>query len=84
MDQILPGIYSPHPDFAKAISKDPRAIAAFEALAPSHRKEINRYLNNLKSETVRTKNIGIVFDFLTGKKPKGLLAVLRVQKPKKK
>ena len=67
-----------HPEFAKALARDPRAIAAFESLSPSHRKEINRYLNNIKRDTTRTKNIGIVMDYLTGKKVKSLKAVLRV------
>ncbi len=66
-----------HPEFAKVLARDPRAIAAFAALAPSRQKEINRYLNGLKTDSIRTKNIGKVMDFLTGKRSKNTLAVLR-------
>jgi hypothetical protein len=36
------------PAFAKALKANKRAKARFDALAPSRRKEILRYLNNLK------------------------------------
>lgn len=67
----------PHPEFAKILARDPRAIAAFNELPPSRQKEINRYLNTLKTDSIRTKNIGKVMDHLTGKKSKHTLAVLR-------
>ncbi len=70
----------PHPEFAKMLARDPRAVAAFNALAPSRQKEINRYLNNLKTDSIRTKNIARVMDHLVGKKSKHTLAVLRPTK----
>ncbi len=73
----------PHPDFQQAVARDPRAIAAYDDLVPSHQKEINRYLNALKTDRARAKNIEIVMDYLTGKKPKGLHAVLRIKKPRR-
>ncbi len=73
----------PHPEFVKVLARDPRAIAAFNALAPSRQKEINRYLNGLKQESTRTKNIAKVIDHLTGKRSKHTLAVLRPSKTKK-
>lgn len=69
-----------HPEFAKVLARDPYAIAAFNALAPSRQKEINRYLNHLKIESVRTKNIGKVIDHLVGKRSKHTLAILRPTK----
>jgi hypothetical protein len=72
----------PHPEFSKVLGRDPRAIAAFNALPPSRQKEINRYLNNLKTDSIRIKNIGKVMDHLTGKRSKHTLAVLRPTKKK--
>ncbi len=66
-----------HPEFSKVLARDPRAITAYNALPPSRQKEINRYLNGLKSDTVRTKNIGKVMDHLVGKRSKHTLAILR-------
>ncbi len=70
----------PHPEFAKVLARDPRAISTFSALPPSKRKEINRYLNNLKTDSIRTKNIEKVIDYLVGKRSKKTLAVLRPKK----
>lgn len=70
----------PHPEFSKFLTRDPRAISAFNALSPSRQKEINRYLNNLKTDSIRTKNIGKVMDHLVGKRTRNTLAVLRPKK----
>ncbi len=70
----------PHPDFAAALKKDTVAATAFDLLAPSRRKEINRYLNALKRDTIRTRNIERVVDFLSGRKTRNALAVLRPAK----
>ena len=69
-----------HKTFAEALQKSARATAAFFRLTPSHQKEINRYLNRVKTEATRKKNIIIVMQFLTGRYPDGLHAVLRVPK----
>ena len=70
----------PHAEFVKMLARDPRAITAFNALAPSRQKEINRYLNNIKTDSIRTKNIAKVMDHLVGKQSKNTLAVLRSTK----
>jgi hypothetical protein len=44
-----PRIVPMPPRFAAALAKDPKARAAFEDLAPSHRKDILNYLNSLKT-----------------------------------
>lgn len=64
------------PAFATALAKDRRAKAAFEALAPSRRKELLRYLGNLKREESLRLNIGRMLKYLkgreTGVSPTGL------------
>ena len=54
------------PAFAAALSKDRRAKAAFEALAPSRRKELLRYLGFLKREESLKRNIGKMLKYLKG------------------
>jgi len=54
------------PAFAAALSRDSRAKAAFEALAPSRRKELLRYLGNLKREESLRRNIGKMLKYLKG------------------
>ena len=46
-----------HPALAKAFKAKPAAKAEFEALTPSPRKEILRYLWNLKSEEAVERNV---------------------------
>lgn len=71
------------PAFAAALSQDRRAKAAFEALAPSRRKELLRYLGFLKREESLKRNIGKMLKYLrgeeTGASPTGLY---RVEKTK--
>jgi hypothetical protein len=68
----------PHKEFAAALQKSAKATATFLSLIPSHRKEINRYINRIKTDATRKKNIAIVMQFLRGERPDGLHAVLRV------
>ena len=42
-------------------------LKLFQKLTPSRQKEINRYLNNLKTEEALTKNIGKMINVLQGK-----------------
>ncbi|HEU5397844.1 MAG TPA: YdeI/OmpD-associated family protein [Gammaproteobacteria bacterium] len=62
--------------FAAALARDAKARAAFEALAPSRRKELLRYLNNLKREESVQRNLAKMLRYLkgqqTGASPKGL------------
>ena len=54
------------PGLAAALARNKRARAAFEALAPSRRKEILRYLGNLKREESLRRNTAKVLSYLTG------------------
>jgi hypothetical protein len=68
-----------HPHFALALEKNKAAKAAFERLAPSRRKEILRYLGFMKTEISLRRNIAIIVDYLSGRKPAGLHALLRLK-----
>jgi hypothetical protein len=48
-------------------------LAMFQQLSPSRQKEINRYLNNLKTEEALTKNIDKMINVLKGKATSPLL-----------
>lgn len=52
--------------FTAALARDRKAKAAFEALAPSRRKDIRRYLGNLKREATLRMNIDKVLHYLRG------------------
>lgn len=56
-----------HPRLEKALNENPSAKAIFDKLAPSHRKEIKRYINNLKSEETIDRNIAKSMGYLLGK-----------------
>ena len=60
------------PSFKKALSKSHKAAQAFDKLTPSRRKEILRYLANLKTDESRKRNIDIVIRYLSGQKGKHL------------
>jgi hypothetical protein len=57
-----------NPALAKALKKSPKAKAAFTKFSPSHQKELNRYLNHLKSAEALKRNLLKVMGYLT--KPK--------------
>jgi hypothetical protein len=57
----------PHPKLDEALDKDPEAKAIFENLTPSLRKEIVRYIGNLKTEERLDRNICKAIKFLLGK-----------------
>ena len=65
------------PKFARSLSKNRQAKAAFENLAPSRQKEILRYLNSMKTDESLVRNIEKVIQYLSGKRPKGLSALMR-------
>lgn len=56
------------PAFAKALAGNPRAKAAFAALAPSRQKELLRYLGSLKQKASLDRNIQRMLRHLMGKK----------------
>lgn len=55
-----------HPKFKEALEKNAKAKEAFEKYPPSHQKEINRYLNNMKTDTRLKKNIDRIVRHLRG------------------
>jgi hypothetical protein len=67
-----------NPALVKALASKPDARATFDALAPSRRKEILRYMNSLKTPEALARSVTNVTRLLEGKKPKGQHAVLRV------
>lgn len=56
-----------HPKLKAALAKHKEASKMFETLAPSHQKEIKRYINNLKTEASIDKNVERAIRFLLGK-----------------
>jgi uncharacterized protein YdeI (YjbR/CyaY-like superfamily) len=56
-----------HPKFQKALDLNKAAKKTFEGLSPSRQKEIVRYINSLKSEESRDRNIVRAIGFLSGK-----------------
>lgn len=50
-----------------ALDVDQGAKAIFDKLAPSHQKELMRYINNLKSDEAIDKNVAKAIDYLHGK-----------------
>jgi hypothetical protein len=57
----------PHPDLEAALKKNKKAKAVFDELPPSRQKEIYRYINSLKSDDARERNIKKSVQFLLGK-----------------
>src|SRR5258705_6934083 len=54
------------PAFKKQLEEH-NLLDMFRQLAPSRQKEINRYLNNLKTQETLSKNINKMIDVLKGK-----------------
>ena len=71
-----PRIEPLHPKFEQALSKNKKARSVYDHLRPSRQKDINRYLNNLKSDAARERNIERVIAHLTGKKTDALYALM--------
>ncbi|HEX3596666.1 MAG TPA: YdeI/OmpD-associated family protein [Polyangiaceae bacterium] len=63
----------------RALAVDDVAKKAFDALVPSRKKEISRYLNSMKTDVSLARNVENVLRHLTGKRPRGIHAVLRVK-----
>jgi len=56
-----------HNNLEIALKKNKKAKSAFDSLSPYRRKEIVRYIANLKSEEARTRNIEKAIKHLEGK-----------------
>ena len=62
-----PRIIKMHPKLKTALNKNAEAKSKFDKLTPHYRKEIMRYINNLKSEETVDKNVAKAIYHLTGK-----------------
>lgn len=56
-----------HPQLERALRSHPEARKVFESLPPSRRLEIVRYINNLKTEDARERNVERAIGFLLGR-----------------
>ncbi len=56
-----------HPKLKLALQKNKQANEVFKKLPPSRKKEIMRYINNLKSELAIDNNVKKAIQFLSGK-----------------
>lgn len=56
-----------HPELSEALNKNLKAKRAFESLAPSLQKEINRYISRLKTGKSVDNNIKRAIGFLLGR-----------------
>lgn len=65
------------PELKRALAQQPELKAAFAALAPSRRKEINQNLAKLKSERARQRNLEHVLRYLGGERHPTAPAYLR-------
>jgi hypothetical protein len=54
---------------AEALRRDPVAAAAWEALAPSHRREYVGYIKEAKKEETRVRRVRRTIDELAGRNP---------------
>jgi uncharacterized protein YdeI (YjbR/CyaY-like superfamily) len=54
-----------HPDLAAALEKAPKAKAAFEQFAPSHRREYLEWIAEAKRDETRQKRIATTVEWLT-------------------
>jgi uncharacterized protein YdeI (YjbR/CyaY-like superfamily) len=57
-----------HPEFAAALNEAPKAKAAFEGFAPSHRREYLEWIGEAKRDQTRRKRIGTAIEWLSGGK----------------
>lgn len=57
-----------HPKFRMALEKNKKAKETFAKYPPSRQKEINRYLNTIKTKTTLFKNIDRIIRHLEGEK----------------
>ena len=65
--------------FKRALAQHREARVTYEALVPSRKKEILRYLNSLKTTISLERNIETVIRHLLGERPPKLRAMMRNQ-----
>ncbi len=59
-----------HPDLGKALAKDRKAAAAFEAFSPSHRREYLEWITEAKQDATRARRIAQAIEWLAEGKPR--------------
>lgn len=64
---LEPRIIEMHPKLKQALAANKQANTNFQKLTPSWQKDINRYINNLKTEQSVDKNIAKAIQHLLGK-----------------
>jgi uncharacterized protein YdeI (YjbR/CyaY-like superfamily) len=57
-------------DLEKALKKNARARAAFEAFSPSHRREYVEWIEEAKREETRTKRLAKAIEWMADGKPR--------------
>ncbi|HMK06241.1 MAG TPA: YdeI/OmpD-associated family protein [Flavobacterium sp.] len=62
-----PRIVAMHPKLKQALEGDAKAKQVFDALSPSHQKEVVRYISHLKSEESIDRNVIKALAYLHGK-----------------
>ena len=60
---------TPPVDVVKALRRVQNAEAAFEALSPSHRRELLRYVDDARTAQTRQRRVQRMVDHLLGKRP---------------
>jgi len=53
-----------HPDFAKALAKDKKARAHFDAFSPSHQREYMEWVGDAKQDATRERRIATAIEWL--------------------
>ena len=59
-----------HPEFTAALEKAPNAKSAFDAFAPSHRREYLEWIGEAKQDSTRQKRIANAIEWLAEGKPR--------------
>ena len=72
-DTMERNLHHPMPKAFKKQLQEHGLLKMFQQLSPSRQKEINRYLNNLKTEESLTRNINKMINALKGKETSILL-----------
>jgi uncharacterized protein YdeI (YjbR/CyaY-like superfamily) len=56
--------------FLAALRKQPKALAAFHAFSPSHKREYVEWITEAKQETTRERRIATALEWLAEGKPR--------------
>lgn len=76
----VPRVTPMPPALEKALKKNKTARTEFEKLSPSRQREIQRYLNSMKTEESLTRNVERIMKHLLGEPTDKLHAIMRREK----